>query len=212
MPSIKTTTETGKASRRQEERVEMTREKMLAAARKIFVRDGFDAARLEDIATDAGYTRGAFYANFRNKEDLFVAVAQRQIETYNAMALAAVQSKCGVQEKTEELLQRMGDTSEAADWSILMIEFSLFALRHPHLKLHLEALNEQFSRGITAVFAELYRESERPAPLPLSAIGAGHYCLIQGLALQSMLRGAVITPEIRTELLRIFLRAVLGDN
>src|SRR5258708_12782333 len=56
---------------RQAERTEATRRKLLAAAERIFARDGFEAARLEDIAAGAGYTRGAFYANFGGKEQIF---------------------------------------------------------------------------------------------------------------------------------------------
>jgi AcrR family transcriptional regulator len=55
----------------QQARTDATRRKLLAAAENIFARDGFEAARLEDIAGLAGYTRGAFYANFQSKEDIF---------------------------------------------------------------------------------------------------------------------------------------------
>jgi AcrR family transcriptional regulator len=46
----------------------------LLAAEQTFARDGYEAARLEDIAARAGYTRGAFYANFASKEDIFFAL------------------------------------------------------------------------------------------------------------------------------------------
>src|SRR5229473_643787 len=59
---------------RQAERTEATKRKLLAAAERIFARDGFEAARLEDIAAGAGYTRGAFYANFESKEDIFFSL------------------------------------------------------------------------------------------------------------------------------------------
>src|SRR5580698_9183438 len=59
---------------RQQARTDATRRKLLVAAERIFARDGFEAARLEDIAGLAGYTRGAFYANFQSKEDIFFAL------------------------------------------------------------------------------------------------------------------------------------------
>src|ERR1700685_2560945 len=74
---------------RQKERAEATRRKLLAAAETIFARDGFEAARLEDIAAEAGYTRGAFYANFESKEDIFFALLERwmgeRIEQVNSL-------------------------------------------------------------------------------------------------------------------------------
>ena len=70
-------------------RVELTRALLIRSAEKIFARDGFEAARLEEIAADAGYTRGAFYANFENKEDLFFALIEDGISS----RIAKVQSE-----------------------------------------------------------------------------------------------------------------------
>src|SRR5271163_1398225 len=61
---------------RQQARTDATRRKLLAAAENIFARTGYEAARLEDIAAAAGYTRGAFYANFDSKEDIFFAMLE----------------------------------------------------------------------------------------------------------------------------------------
>ena len=59
---------------RQGERTQATRTALLASAERIFARDGFEAARIEDIALDAGRTRGAFYANFDGKAEIFIAL------------------------------------------------------------------------------------------------------------------------------------------
>src|ERR1700689_783774 len=64
---------------RQQARTDATRRKLLVAAERIFARDGFEAARLEDIASEAGYTRGAFYANFESKEDIFFVLLEHWI-------------------------------------------------------------------------------------------------------------------------------------
>src|SRR5579862_6665731 len=63
----------------QTKRTAATRRKLLAAAKRIFAQDGFEAARLEDIAAGAGYTRGAFYANFESKEDIFFALLEEWV-------------------------------------------------------------------------------------------------------------------------------------
>ena len=69
----------GRGVSRQQARTEATRKKLLAAAERIFARSGYEAARLEDIAAAAGYTRGAFYANFDSKEDIFLALLEAWI-------------------------------------------------------------------------------------------------------------------------------------
>ena len=74
-------TEKGKAAAAssRSERTEITRARFIQSAEKIFARDGFEAAKLEELAADAGYTRGAFYANFDSKEDLFFALLEKEI-------------------------------------------------------------------------------------------------------------------------------------
>src|ERR1700728_2568407 len=59
-------------------RTEATRRALLEAALRIFARDGFEASRIEDIAGATGHTRGAFYAHFNCKEDLFFALFEQE--------------------------------------------------------------------------------------------------------------------------------------
>lgn len=54
-----------------------TREAILEAAVNIFARSGVSAATLEDIATEAGVTRGALCWHFHSKDDLLEAIVQR---------------------------------------------------------------------------------------------------------------------------------------
>lgn len=52
---------------------------LLQAALEIFVERGFASARLEDVASRAGVSKGTLYLYFTNKEDLFKAVVRRSI-------------------------------------------------------------------------------------------------------------------------------------
>ena len=63
-----------------ERRRQLTREALVASARDVFAKRGFHAASLEEIAEAAGFTRGAVYSNFENKEELFFAVLDRHVE------------------------------------------------------------------------------------------------------------------------------------
>lgn len=55
-----------------------TRDRLLAAAVEVFVEQGYEGARLQDIARAAGLTTGAVYANFRGKDELlFAAIGAR---------------------------------------------------------------------------------------------------------------------------------------
>jgi len=54
-----------------------TKERLLDAAAKVIARDGFQGARLADVAREAGLTTGAIYSNFRDKQELFLAAFDR---------------------------------------------------------------------------------------------------------------------------------------
>ncbi len=63
-----------KPVRTQAERSEATRHKLLAVAREHLAAKGFEGTKLEEVADQAGVTKGALYHHFKNKKDLFQAV------------------------------------------------------------------------------------------------------------------------------------------
>jgi AcrR family transcriptional regulator len=70
-----------------------TRRELLRAASRLFLRNGFVATSLSDIAEEAGVTKGAVYSNFANKEDLFLALLQEPLvstEIYAPSRLAGL--------------------------------------------------------------------------------------------------------------------------
>src|SRR5581483_2177482 len=60
--------------RTRSEAKEDTRARLLAAARRVFVREGFHGATVDMVAAEAGFTKGAVYSAFTSKADLFLAV------------------------------------------------------------------------------------------------------------------------------------------
>jgi AcrR family transcriptional regulator len=56
-----------------------TRRQLLRAASRLFLRDGFVATSLANIADEAGVTKGAVYSNFESKEDLFLALLREPL-------------------------------------------------------------------------------------------------------------------------------------
>jgi AcrR family transcriptional regulator len=81
-----------------------TRERLLAAAVEVFVDQGYEGARVQDIARAAGLTTGAIYANFRGKGDLlFDAMGARAGVEMDAMLMAARETH------VRELLELLGD-------------------------------------------------------------------------------------------------------
>src|ERR1700685_2851593 len=62
-------------------RTEKTQAKILQAAEAIFSEQGFEKTQLEEVAARAGYTRGAIYAHYASKEDLFLALMEHRVLT-----------------------------------------------------------------------------------------------------------------------------------
>ena len=60
------------------EQRDVTRSRLLDAAEKVFVDRGFHAASVDEVAEEAGYSKGAVYSNFENKDELFLAVLERR--------------------------------------------------------------------------------------------------------------------------------------
>ena len=57
-----------------------TREKLFEAAARVFEDQGIGGASIEAIAAAAGFTRGAFYSNFKSKDELIIAMLEDHVE------------------------------------------------------------------------------------------------------------------------------------
>ena len=56
-----------------------TRDKLFAAAARVFEEQGIGGASIETIAAAAGFTRGAFYSNFKSKDALIIAMIEDHV-------------------------------------------------------------------------------------------------------------------------------------
>ena len=115
-----------------EHRRQLAREAMLDAAETVFAKKGFGGAAMDEIATEAGFSRAAVYARFSNKEELLGAVldrhSAREAEAFRAMAVPATPLE-GALDAAEIFRQRM-----TLDTVPLDLELRLNALRNPKLR------------------------------------------------------------------------------
>jgi AcrR family transcriptional regulator len=172
---------------RQADRTRATRRKLLDAAKRIFAQDGFEAARLEDIAAGAGYTRGAFYANFKSKEDIFFALFEEWVRERIESLTSALRRHSNPGEKLVALRTHYAELATDRRLVLISMEFKLFALRHPEAHARLRSRH----RRIRASFGELFSEVMDALGKTLSiAYPAASACLgavAQGLLLEHLL-------------------------
>src|SRR3989440_10071948 len=87
------------------ERQSQTRQELLDAAARVFVKRGFTGSSVEEISAEAGYTRGAFYSNFRSKNELFVELLHDRVYTrYTEMTQEGLQGRPPTLRETGEML------------------------------------------------------------------------------------------------------------
>jgi TetR/AcrR family fatty acid metabolism transcriptional regulator len=100
------------------------RERILAAAERIFARHGFFAAKVSDVAKEAGVADGTIYLYFKNKDDLLISLFERRMQQVNDALRAAVDKVKTPREQlrafVKEYLQLVHDEPTAAE--VLTIE------------------------------------------------------------------------------------------
>jgi AcrR family transcriptional regulator len=186
------------------DRTAITRQKLLQAAEEVFARDGFEAARLESIAAEAGYTRGALYANFNNKEDLFIALLAEEVERRMTRArLASVLVKQSPN-PLKTLRQNYIRSFKDRKWNILFLEYKLFVLRHPEFDQKISEMQARAFATIKAVLEEIYSDLGVQLIVPTLAATTALAALGNTLGLDLQIGKAITEPEADTTLGLLF--------
>ena len=86
----------------------VTRKRLLHSALETFQRIGFTKATIDGIADDAGYTRGAFYAHFQSKEDVFLEGLSALADEVTPILIARIET-CST---AEQAIQTVADWAE----------------------------------------------------------------------------------------------------
>lgn len=89
--------------RRTQEDAEQTRQDLLAAAERVFGRQGFAATKLSEIAEEANVTRGAIYHHFGNKMELFIALHKDRVDPYFDMMDEILEGDLNPREKIKKI-------------------------------------------------------------------------------------------------------------
>ena len=197
---------------RQHARTEATRRRLLAAAEKIFARVGFEAARLEDIASLAGYTRGAFYANFDDKEDIFFALLEQWINGRVAEVNALLEKQIGPAERLRALRGHYAQIAKDRRLALLSLEFKLFAIRHPQAHARLRARQRHLRACGGNIVSRVLHAQGRTLPIAPAAAAAGLGALSNSLLLEHLVDPATLTETEIRHLLGLFFDAVFGSK
>jgi len=135
------------------ERAAANRALVLAAARRIFLARGYHGATLEQIADEAGFSKGVVYSQFESKADLFLALLEARVEERAAENVRVARSLAGgggLQALLEHLTR--GDQATPG-WLLLVIEFRVHAARDPVLSRRYAAVHARTVEAVAQTLA-----------------------------------------------------------
>lgn len=149
------------------EQQQQTHERLLEAGRAVLMKRGFLAATVEEIAAEAGYSRGAIYKHFGGKEGLWLAVMAAQEQVHLRLldeALAEATDQRGL----VRALTPNAFTADTARWSRAAAEFVAAVAGQPETAAKVVAAQRRHEEQIVEVLDRHCRRLRlRPAlPLP----------------------------------------------
>ena len=196
---------------RQSDRTRATRRKLLDAAKRIFAQDGFEAARLEDIAAGAGYTRGAFYANFHSKEDIFFAIFEEWVRERIETLTSALRRHSKPGDKLVALRTHYAELATDRRLVLISMEFKQFALRHPEAHARLRSSHRRIRASFGKLFSEIMDALGKTIPIAYPAASACLGALAQGLLLEHLLDPRTLSDGDVRQVLGLFFDSIFSS-
>src|SRR3981081_471034 len=189
-----------------------TRDELLTAALRVFARRGYREAGVDEIAAEAGYSKGALYWHFSGKEELLMALLEERIDapTRDRVALlaSAPPERDMSVEATRACAQQLGEQREAM---LLEREYWSLAIRDPELRARY-AQRETELRGALAAAMEARARHLGTPDLTMSAEDVARIVMsiIGGLAVDELIEPGSVRPELLGEALALVYAGLVG--
>jgi AcrR family transcriptional regulator len=167
-----------------------TRAKLLEAARELIREKGHDRTTLEDVARRAGMTSGAIYGNFKNRDDLFIALAG----VYWAPIKPTIRPGSSFAEKMAALAEAtVAAIPSRREAAVGRLTGMAYALTHEELRAQVHAATTQsFASGAGWLRAVA---DDGGLPMPAELLVAVIHSLTEGLLFQRFLTPELVPDE-----------------
>jgi AcrR family transcriptional regulator len=189
-------------------RVEV-RDRILDAASKVFAAEGFAGATIDAIGQAAGFTKGAVYSNFESKDELFLALLDREFEHRGEQIATALQSggDTGTAAAARELSRSVLDGVHGhADYYVLFVEYWLRAVRDPQLRERL--IERRHAAAADQALNIVESTATVPSDRQLADLAQLVVTINLGIAMEEVLRPGTIDPELLAQLIQALLTSV----
>ena len=192
----------------------MTRRHLLDAAAIVFARHGFHGATLDEVASTAGFTKGAVYSNFKNKDDLFLALLDDRVTRQLAVVSDVLEGgPHGAVEQFPRIRELLGaDMFWDDDFATLYLEFVLYARRHPEAQAKL-ATSAQRSRALVRqLIEEEYATLGAPPAYDTEHLAEISLALFGGLGVDRLVDPSAVTEATLDTALTLLYDALVGPD
>jgi len=184
-----------------------TRQRLLEAAARVIAHEGFGGASVEEIAATAGFTRGAFYSNFKSKDELLLELLRREKDAMQeelARVFAGSGGSAAEPAIEQRLLDFYGQLYRDNDCFLYWTEAKLLAARDKRFRGALNALLRE-DRARIAALVTAYRErtgtSSDTAPRD---VAIACMAMVDGMRFLHLIDAAEIGDAVADRVLRDF--------
>ncbi len=178
-------TNTSARSKPKGDKRERTRAALLEAARALIREKGYERTTLEEVATRAGMTTGAIYGNFKNRDELFIALGQ----AYWAPVKPQIKAGATLADAMRALAKAtIAAADERRPAAVGRLTGLAYTLNNPELRARVHDITES-SYEFGAEWLAAFDRSELPMP-PKHLVRVSH-ALIEGLVMQR-----ILTPDL----------------
>lgn len=187
------------------------RDRILDAASKVFAAEGFAGATIDAIGQAAGFTKGAVYSNFESKDELFLALLDREFELRGEQIAIALDRSDGdtaaaAREVSRSVLDSVRDHS---DYYVLLVEYWLRAQRDPQLR---DRLIERRRAAADQALHIVESTDTVPGDRRLTDIAQLVVTLNLGVAMEEVLRPGTINRDLLAQLITALLESIPVSN
>lgn len=184
---------------------EETRRKLRRAAARSFAKHGFEGASVDQISEEAGFSRGAFYSNFADKEAIFLELLVRHLERDISWFERAATESDGLEAFVARLTRGYRDLGENPDWCLLSSEFQLYASRMGRSDSQFARVYEDYRDRLSALLEETFNRFDFRGELNARQLTSALIGLSHGLALERAASNAAVPMEVTGMAIRALL-------
>lgn len=196
-----------------EQSKDQTRQRLLDAALTVFTKKGYVAASVEGIAAAAGYTRGAFYSNFRGKSEVLLELLRRDHESMQADLQHIFVEGTTREEMEANVLSYYSRLFRDNKCYLLWGEAKLQASRDAKFRARFNAFMHEKREEMVRYIRAFSERVGTPLPLPAETLAIGLIGLCDGVQSLYVSDPQHVSAELTESVLAgFFARVVFGRN